>query len=165
MAVEEAGYEWGKVRLLLLGSRPTPEMLSSAQLLASSVRTLYLGAGEDTRAACYLLRSRFGISAAAVGRGECLRRTAERDTQDVFILFGGAQHPPVSENALVLNFTGETPALPGGRVIDGAVLEPPRSMWKDWPAECDAGAMLAALLATEQVTLGEIGIRGLKYGA
>ena len=63
---------------------------------------------------------------------------------------------------LVFDLTGGVPALSGGSVIDGAFLEPPRSMWKDWPAGCDDAALLAALLAAGEVSLPEIRIKGLK---
>ena len=161
-AVEEAGVPWGRVRLSLISGRSNPELLAAAQSLAAVVRTFHVDAGEDTEAACYLLRSRCGVPAT----GRPVR--AADGLLDVFILFG---EPPaktrtlrVPDGALVLNFTGGVPALSGGRVVDGALLEPPRSMWREWPAGCDNAAMLAALLATGQVALTDIGIRGLTRG-
>jgi hypothetical protein len=159
MAVEEAGFSWENARLQLLGSRATPEMLTAAQALSPTVRTLYLDAGGDSDAACYLLRSRCGIS--AVGRPP----NTTIGEPDVLVLFDGGFREPlrISEKSVILNLTGERLVLPGGRLIDGAVLEPPRSMWKNWPVGCDTGAMLAALLATGQISISEIRIRGLRY--
>ncbi|MDR0325380.1 MAG: hypothetical protein LBI19_04700 [Oscillospiraceae bacterium] len=161
-AVEEAGVPWGRVRLSLINNRSTPELLVAAQSLASTAQTFHIDAGEDTGAVCYLLRSRCGVPAA----GRPVR--AADGFWDVYILFG---EPPsqtraldVRDGSLVINLSGGTPALAGGQVIDGALLEPPRSMWKDWPAGCDNAAMLAALLATGQVALGDIRIRGLTRG-
>ena len=157
-AVEQAGVPWGRVRLSLTGSRSTPELLAAAQALAATARTFHIDAGEDTEAVCYLLRSRCGVPAS----GRAVR--AAEGFWDVCILFGGNAPTRVTENALVLNLTGGNPALSGGRVVDGALLEPPRPMWKDWPEGCDNAALLAALLATGQVALSDIGIRGLTCG-
>ena len=161
LAIEENGFTREKVRVTLLGTRPSPELLAAAGALASSVRALYIDAGEDTGAACYLMRSRYGIS--ALGRPP----KPDADAQDVFIVFDRlwcvkpGKTFEAADGAVVLNLTGGVPALSGGRWFEGALLEPPRSLWKGWPLGCDTGAMLAALLATEQVSLGDIRIRGL----
>ena len=158
-AVEQAGVPWGRVRLSLAGSRSTPELLAAAQTLAATARTIHIDAGADTEAVCYLLRSRCGVPAS----GRPVR--AAEGFFDVCILFGEPRRAPrVPDGALVLNLTGGVPALSGGRIADGALLEPPRPMWKDWPDGCDNAAMLAALLATGQVALSDISIRGLTRG-
>ncbi|MDR0293408.1 MAG: hypothetical protein LBH95_04565 [Oscillospiraceae bacterium] len=159
-AVEQAGVLWGSVRLSLTGSRATPELLAAARALAALARTFHIEAGEDTEAVCYLLRSRCGVS--AYGRPA----KAADDCFDIHVLFGEPSPKArlVPDGAVVFNLTGGVPAVSGGRPADGAVLEPPRSLWKGWPAGCDNAAMLAALVATEQVSLGDISVRGLTLG-
>jgi hypothetical protein len=156
-AVAQASVPWGSVRLSLVGNRSTPELLAAAQDLSGTVRNIHIDAGEDSRAACYLLRSRCGVPASS-------RPVRAADGfWDVFILFGvtAAQPLTVPSGAFVLNLTGFVPALSGGLVADGALLEPPRPLWKGWPAGCDNNALLAALLATGQVSLHDIKIRAL----
>ncbi len=157
--VESAGILWERVRLTLVGRRSTPELLNAAQTLSAEARAVHIDAGADSEALCYLLRSRCGIAASSrpVKDGEGF--------YDVYILFEEPERKLfVPDGAPVLNLTGGIPALTGGMVIDGALLEPPRSMRRDWPESCDNAAMLAALLATEQISVGEIGILGLTNG-
>ncbi|MCL1807753.1 MAG: hypothetical protein FWG31_08635 [Oscillospiraceae bacterium] len=156
-AVEGNGVPWEKVRLSLIGRRSTPEMLAAAQQLAPLTGALHIEAGGDTEAVCYFLRGRYGLSAA--GRPA----KTEDGVYDVVLLFSAEGRFAVPQDALVLNLTGGIPAVSGGRVADGAVLDPPRQMRKEWPPGCDDGALLAALLATGQITLSDVGIRGLTY--
>jgi hypothetical protein len=137
-AVEEAGVPWWDASLSLTGRRSTPELLAAAQSLAPLVKTLHIDVGEDTPAVSYLLRSRCGVAVIT-------------------------KPPAQSGNTFALDFTKFSIALPGGRIADGALLEPPRPFWKDWPAGCDSGALLAALLASGQINLADIRIRGLSH--
>lgn len=159
--VESASIQWENVRLSLTAARATPEMVSAAQMLSAYTKTFHIDAGEDTDALCYLLRSRCGVS--AVGRPARINTVGR--VQDIHILFDSPkQTVNVSGDAVVLYFGGGTPSISGGRIADGALLEPPRSLWKDWPGDCDNTSMLAALLASGQVALPDISIRGLTCG-
>ncbi|MDR1692297.1 MAG: hypothetical protein LBR72_02975 [Oscillospiraceae bacterium] len=155
-AVETAGVKWDRVRVLLFARRATNELINAASALTSWTGNLHILAGPDSEAVCYLLRKRFGVAAsdAPVRHSEGFL--------DVVLLFECPEEKlDVPDDAVVLNLTGAVPALTGGLLIDGAALEPPRSFRRNWPVGCDNGAMLAALLATEQVLTDEIGIRGL----
>ncbi|MCL2003054.1 MAG: hypothetical protein FWG72_03490 [Oscillospiraceae bacterium] len=161
-AVEESGVPWKNVRVSLAGRRSTQELLNAAQRLSALVRSLHIEAGGDTGAVCYLLRRRCGIS--VVGRPA----RPEAGILDIRILFERpAARPPAlppPDGTLVLDLTGGVCAETGGRVADGALLEPPRRLWKNRPAGCDDGALLAALWAEGQITLKDVGIRGLTRG-
>ncbi|MDR1670025.1 MAG: hypothetical protein LBR76_08710 [Oscillospiraceae bacterium] len=158
-AAETAGVPWERIRLSLISRRSTPELLNTAQTLASEARAVHIAAGEDSEAVCYLLRSQYGVSASAhpVKHSEGFF--------DIFIIYEAPpQKLPVPDGALVLNLAGGVPALSGGRAADGALLEPPRSLLREWPEGCDNAAMLAALVAEGQLSPAEITVRGLTLG-
>ena len=155
-AADQMGIPKRDLRVALVGRRFTHEMSGAAQFLAVRARSLQIGAGRDTAAACHGLRSATGLAATGLKLKPC----------DIYAFFDVPEKAlPVPEHALCLNFSGGAPAVLGGVMADGALLRPPRTLWKDWPDGCDTEALLSALCAQGSVAASEIGIRGLCRGA
>lgn len=154
-AADQMGIAKKELRVALVGRHFTHVMSAAAQFIAARTRTLTVEAGSDTAAACYGLRAVTGLP---VSRQKV-------SPADIYVFF---DVPPlavsVPETALCLNFSGGHPAILGGITADSILLDPPRTLWRDWPNSCDTASLLSALCAQGSVMPGDMSIRGICKG-
>lgn len=138
--------------VLLAGRRVSGEMIRAAEALRHRVKSISVEAGRDTSAFCYGLRDRYGIAALEGIHGQV----------DIAVFFDSPDTSfTFSQSTVALNFSGGAPAISGGIVADGAMLDPPKSYWSDWPGGCDTPALLSAMAASGSARLEDITVKGL----
>ena len=153
-AADEIGLS-SDMSVALLARRATPALLAAAETLRHRAKGLNVWAGSDTEPLRTALRHEHGISA----------QSGRLIGSDIYIFFEVPDFAlSVPDDAVVLNFSGGSPAVLGGLTADGARIEPPAALLPDCPESCDIQCLLSAFAASEMLNISDIRIKGLTAG-